>query len=279
MTNPTPLPVPDLTSVANPRVKAVVRLRDRRERDRTGLTIVDGSREIRRALEARVVVEEVFVCERLVAGPEARAALDLLRARNVRTTTTTEAVIEKLAFGNRTEGFVAVIRQPHASLADLAVPEDPLLVVLEGVEKPGNIGAVARTADGSGADALIVAATGADPYGPNAIRASAGIIFALPVAVASARDIIAWLTGRGIRIVAARVAADRTYTDTDLTGPLAVVLGSEADGLTDAWVGDSVEAVRLPMRGVADSLNVSVAAAVILYEAGRQREHHMDRGD
>jgi TrmH family RNA methyltransferase len=262
---------PILTSFANPRVKATTALRDRRERDRTGLTLVDGAREVRRALDGGVEVVEAFVCEPMLAGPDARAALDLLRARDVPVQSTNEAVFAKLAFGERAEGLLAVVRIPSTALVDLSLPVDPLVVVIEGVEKPGNIGAVMRSADGAGADAVIAASPRTDLFNPNAIRASAGTMFAVPTGAAPTPDVIAWLRERRIRIVAARVGAGLPYTESDLTGPLALVLGAEADGLTDVWTADGIEAVNLPMLGVADSLNVSISAAILLYEARRQR--------
>jgi TrmH family RNA methyltransferase len=264
-------PRPVLTSTANPRVKAATALRNRRERDRTGLTLVDGAREVRRALDAGVVVAEAFICEPLLAGADARAVLDRLRTANATVHSVNEPVFAKLAFGARAEGIVAVVRIPSLGLADLAVPSDPLVVVLEGVEKPGNVGAVLRSADGAGTDALIVADSRTDPFNPNAIRASAGTVFSVPLAAASTGSTLAWLRGGGLRIVSARVGAGRLYTDVDLTGPLAIALGAESDGLSAAWAGPGIEAVRLPMHGVADSLNVSVSAAILLYEARRQR--------
>ena len=264
-------PTPVLTSFANPRVKAATALRDRRERDRAGLTLVDGAREVRRALDAGIEVVEAFVCEPLLAGPDARAALDALRPRGVAIQPTSESVFAKLAFGERAEGILAVVRIPSTALADLALPDDPLIVVIEGVEKPGNVGAVLRSADGAGADAVVAASPRTDLFNPNAIRASAGTIFTVPTAAAATPDVLAWLRDSGVRIVAARVGAGRPYTETGLTGPLAIVLGAEADGLTDAWTADGIEAVNLPMLGVADSLNVSISAAILLYEARRQR--------
>ncbi len=261
---------PILTSTANPRVKAAVALRDRRERDRTGLTLIDGAREVRRALDAGVEVVEAFVCEPLLAGPDARAALDRLGADGASMTVTSEAVFAKLAFGERAEGLIAVVRIPSTELAGLRLPVDPLVVVIEGVEKPGNVGAVLRSADGAGADALVAASPRTDLFNPNAIRASAGTVFTVPIAAGSTADVLAWLRAGGLRIVAARVDAARLYTDIDLRGPLALVLGAEAAGLSDAWSG-GVDAVRLPMLGAADSLNVSISAAILLYEARRQR--------
>jgi TrmH family RNA methyltransferase len=262
---------PRLTSTANPRVKAVVRLRDRRERETTGRTVIDGAREIRRALEAGIVVEEAFVSTPLLRGPDARAAFKLLRARAVPTTETNEVVFERLAFGERAEGIVAVARIPDTTLDGLDLPADALVVVLEGVEKPGNLGAVLRSVDGAGADALIAASPRTDLFNPNVIRASAGTVFGVPLASAPSDEVVRWLGDRGFRIVAARVDAPASYTETDLRGPVAIAFGSEADGLGDAWTAAGIEPVHLPMLGIADSLNVSATAAVLLYEARRQR--------
>ena len=262
---------PTLASPSNPRIKAAAALRERRARDATGLTLVDGARELRRALESGVVVVESFVCEPLLAGEDARAALDALAARGVPVTTTTEAAFAKVAFGDRAEGLVAVVRAPSLALDDLRLPAEPLIVVIEAVEKPGNIGAVLRSADGAGVDAVIAASPRTDLANPNVIRASAGTIFAVPMAAAPTDDVLAWLRGRGVRIVAARVDAGRAYTDKDLTGSIAIVVGSEAEGLSDAWLAPDIEPIHLPMHGIADSLNVSVSAAVLVYEARRQR--------
>jgi TrmH family RNA methyltransferase len=259
-----------ITSLTNPRVKAAVRLRERRERDATGLTIVDGAREILRALDAGVRVETAFIAEDLLRTPDAHAAAERLRHRPS-AVAVTPAVLAKVAFGERSDGIVAVVEAPRAGLADLVLPEHPLIVVVEGVEKPGNLGAVLRTADGAGADAVIAADPRTDPFNPNAIRASLGTIFAIPVVAATTTETIAWLAARGIRSVATIVDADQDYVATDLRGPLAIVLGSEADGLSPAWRAAGISRISIPMRGIADSLNVSVAAAVVLYEAVRQR--------
>jgi TrmH family RNA methyltransferase len=167
--------------------------------------------------------------------------------------------------------MVAVVRTPPTDLARLAPGEESLVVVVEAVEKPGNLGAILRTADGAGVDAVIAADPRTDLFNPNAIRASLGTVFTRPVAAAPTAEVLAWLADRGIRPVAARVDAERPYTDADLRGPVALVLGSEAEGLREAWDDAGVEPVRIPMHGTADSLNVSVAAAVLLYEAVRQR--------
>ena len=275
----TPMPSPALASPSNPRIRAIARLRDRRGRDETGLTLVDGAREVRRALDSGADVVEAFLCEPLLAGEDARAALDALESRRVPTTSTTETAFAKIAFGDRADGIVAVIRIPSLRLDDLRLADEPLVVVIEGVEKPGNLGAALRSADGAGADALIAASPRTDLLNPNAIRASAGTIFSVPIAAAPTAEVIDWLRARSIRIVAAIVEASRLYTDADLTGRLAIAFGSEVDGLTDAWRAEDIEAINLPMRGIADSLNVSVSAAVVLYEARRQRDARRQSAD
>jgi TrmH family RNA methyltransferase len=265
-------PSPDLTSPSNPRIKAVARLRDRRERQASGQTLVDGARELRRALEAGIAVIEAFVCEPLLAGEDARMALTALRDRRVPLTTVSPAVFAKIAFGDRTEGLVAVITTPPLALDAIRLPADALVVVIEDVEKPGNVGAILRSADGAGANAVIAASPRTDLGNPNVIRASAGTIFAVPLAAAPTAEVIAWLREREVRILAALVDGGRPYTDADLTGPVALVVGAEAEGLGGAWQGPGIEAVHVPMLGIADSLNVSVTAAVLLYEARRQRD-------
>ena len=264
------MPDPVLSSSRNPRVLAAVALRDRRARDETGLTLIDGARELARALAGGAAVVEAFVdADRLTS--EAQAAVDSARAAGAAVVPVTGRVLDRLAYGDRSEGVVATARIPDLSLDALSLPGDPLIVVVEGVEKPGNLGAILRTADAAGADAVIAADPRTDLFNPNAIRASLGTIFAVPVAAGTSEAVRDRLLHDGVSLVAARVDALTSYTDVDLRGPVAIVLGSEAEGLTAAWDGDSVTAVHLPMLGVADSLNVSIAAAILLYEARRQR--------
>jgi TrmH family RNA methyltransferase len=265
--DPRPQPI---TSLTNPRVKAAVRLRDHAERDATGLTIVDGAREILRALDAGVRVEQAFIAPDLLRSDDGFAVADRLRHRPT-TLEVSPAVLSRVAFGQRSDGVVAIVATPTRSLDELALPPDPLVVVAEAIEKPGNLGAIVRTADGAGADAVIAADPRTDLFNPNAIRASLGTIFALPAVSATATATLDWLIAHGIRAVAARPDTTTAYTDADLRGPLAIVLGSEAEGLGGIWSDPRVQAVAIPMRGLADSLNVSIAAAVLLYEARRQR--------
>ena len=263
-----------ITSTANPRLKAAVRLRGRRERDRTGLTLIDGVRETLRAVSGGAVLREAFVLPEVLDGAEARALLERLAEESVPVVELGQDAFERLAYGDRLDGIVAVAETPPRSLTELVLPREPLIGVVEGVEKPGNLGAVLRTADGAGVDAVIVADTGTDLFNPNIIRASIGTVFVVPVAVASTGDVLAWLRHRGIGIIAARVDASIIYTDADYRGAVAIALGSEARGLSDAWGELARTSVHVPMLGVADSLNVSATAAVLFYEALRQRRAH-----
>jgi TrmH family RNA methyltransferase len=265
-----------LTSAANPRLRAAAALRDRRDRVRTGRLLVDGAREVERALDAGVTLVEAFVAAGPSSDPEVATVAARAAGLGVPLVTVTPDLLARLAYGERASGIVAVAIAPGTSLGALDLPAvAPLVGIVEDVEKPGNLGAVCRSADGAGLDALIAAGTSgtpADPWNPNAVRASLGTVFTLPVAIAATPEVLAWLRSRGLRIIAARVDGSVPYAEADLTGPVALVLGSEAHGLTAAWSGSDVTAIRLPMRGRADSLNVAAAAAVLFYEARRQRD-------
>ena len=260
-----------ITSTANPRVKAAARLRGRRERDRQGLTLIDGVRETLRALQAKAVLREVFVVPELLADQEAQALRERLAEERVEVVELGRDAFEKLAYGDRLDGVVAVAETPPRSLEALILPAEPLIAVIEGVEKPGNLGAILRSADGAGLNAVIVAESATDLFNPNIIRASIGTVFAIPVAVASSGDLLDWLTRRDIAIIAARVQGSVDYAEADYRGAVAIALGSEARGLSDPWAELARASVKLPMLGVADSLNVSATAAVLFYEALRQR--------
>ena len=267
---------PTLTSTANPRFRAALSLRDRRERARHGRLLVDGVREVARALDAGVALVEIFVAPGASPEPAVDAVVARAAGFGIPIVPVTAGLLSRLAYGERASGIVAVASAPATSLEALRLPaEAPIVGILEDVEKPGNLGAVCRSADGAGLDALIAAGTTAapaDPWNPNAVRASLGTVFTMPLGVASTGSVLAWLRDRGLRVVAARVEGSVPYSEADLRGPVALVLGSEATGLTEAWSGADVTAVRLPMRGRADSLNVAAAAAILFYEARRQRD-------
>ncbi|MFH1474652.1 MAG: TrmH family RNA methyltransferase [Chloroflexota bacterium] len=267
-----------ISSPANPRVRAALALRDRGGRAASGRLLVDGRREILRAIETGLTVREAFVAT-AADDPDTAAVVARLAAMGVPLVGVAGRAWTRLAYGERGSEIVAVVDAPSTDLAHveaiLAARRNPLLIVVEDAEKPGNLGAIARSADGAGAAALLVAvgdSPAADPWNPNAIRASLGTVLGLPLAIAPTRTLLEWLRGHEIRIVAARVQAARDYREVDLRGPVAIVLGSEAGGLGPEWLADDVEGVRLPMLGRADSLNVAAAAAVLLYEARRQRD-------
>lgn len=261
---------PTITSAANPRIKQTVQLRERKHRLARGQIVVDGAREVLKALAAQVVPYEAFVCPPLCRTATARAALESLAAATSVWTTSPE-VFERLAFGDRSDGVVLVAETPQRSLSAIRLPVAALVVVLDGVEKPGNVGAVLRTADAAGVSAVIVAEASTDLFNPNTIRASLGTVFTVPFCAASGAETLAWLRSQRLSIYAARVDGAQWYTDVRLDRATAMVLGSEAHGLGPEWQGDDIRAIRLPMLGAADSLNVSATAAVLCYEALRQR--------
>ncbi len=259
-----------ITSVHNQRVKDAVKLRDGRQRAKQGRFVIDGAREILRAMAGRVRLVELFVCEPLATSAESRQVLDRLSQSNADVWHVPPDVFEKMAFGERNEGVLAIGETPRRTLAEMKVPAGGTIAVLEGLEKPGNVGAIVRSADAAGVAAVIVANARTDVYNPNCIRASLGTIFTMPVCPATTPDTLAWLRERGAKIFAARLDAKLPYTAADLSDNAAIVLGSEASGLSEAWHATDVAPIALPMQGTADSLNVSAAAAVLFYEALRQ---------
>jgi TrmH family RNA methyltransferase len=260
-----------ITSPSNPRVKAAAKLRNSRHRAEQGRFLIDGFREIGRALDGGITIDDAFVFEEQCSGREAKQLLARLDKVCQSRFEVSRSVYDVLAYGSRMEGLVAVGQIPERSLADLSLPDRPLVAVLEGVEKPGNVGAVLRSADGAGVSAVIVAGGGSDQFNPNVIRSSMGTVFTMQICSSTSAATIAWLREQSLAIYAARVDGSVDYTACDFTVPCAIVLGSEAEGLTDTWRGPDIIAIRLPMLGIADSLNVSAAAAVLFYEALRQR--------
>ncbi len=263
--------MPSITSIQNPRIKNAGKLRQRRQRDRQKRFLIDGVREIARAHVSDVTIDEVFYCKKLLRDDAARELVERLKADGVDTSDVVKPVFGKLAYGERNEGIVAVGQTPERSLDAFVPPESALVVLLEGVEKPGNIGAVLRTADAVGADCVLLAGGGTDLWNANTIRASLGTLFTLNVLEATADEAIAWLAANKFRTLATRVDAELLYTHADYSGRIAIALGSEADGLTPVWHSADTTPIRLPMLGTADSLNVSATSAVVLYEALRHR--------
>jgi RNA methyltransferase, TrmH family len=265
-----------ITSPANPRIKALVRLRRRRYRDERGETLVEGFDELTMALAAGVIPSAVFHCpelgrpgqlERLTAHP-GFAAAELVEV--------TRPVFEKIAYRESPDGWLAVLPAVRTELATLSPGPDPLVLVCDGVEKPGNLGAMLRTADAAGVSAVIATDPGTDWTNPNVVRASKGAVFAVPVATADTAEALAWLAERDIPVLAATPEVATRYTDLDLRGPLAVAVGEEKHGLSEAWLAAARWRALIPMHGRVDSLNVATSAAILLYEALRQRDRSED---
>ncbi len=262
-------------SLQNPRIKQLVRLRERKERRRTGLTRVDGGRELLRALDAGLVPQCLYVCSPRLRHEEAVLARRRCAAAGVEEQEIGEAVYDKIRYGDRDEGICAVLAWSAGGLDELdrklADRPAPWILVVEGVEKPGNLGAILRTADGAGVDAVVLADPVCEAASPNTIRASMGTLFTQTVVETAGDRLRAWLDQHGLRTVITRPQASALYTEVDLRGGLALVVGAEHRGLRPQWDREGSIAVRLPMHGRADSLNLSAASAILLYEALRQR--------
>lgn len=263
-----------ISSARNPRIRAALDLAKARERDRRGVFGVEGAREIGRALAAGLrPVEAFWLPEEELSPPTRDVVADLQTRPGVAAAEVTPTVFDRLVVREGADGvYVVFARPPAARLDGLRLAGVPLLLAVEGVEKPGNLGALLRVADGAGADAVVVLDGTVDPVNPNVIRASLGTVFAVPVVAASSPEFRDWCARHRIRVYAAALA-DRAlgYPDADYTGPVALLLGSEAHGLTRYWLDAADQVVRIPMHGIADSLNVATAGAVLLYEAVRQR--------
>jgi len=272
-----------ITSLANPRVKRVMKLRKPRERRAAGVVLAEGVREVSRAVEAGLRVEEVWVCRALLEkrfGEVPPFVASLLRGGRDAVMQTEEKVFTKLTYRDDPEGVLAVLKAPEWSLDTLPETEDGLVLVAVGTEKPGNLGAMVRTADAAGGAFVLAphgepsggAGTTVDLYNPNAIRASTGAIFSMPTVACDDAAAMAFLKRRGLRIAAASPDAGTPYTRADLAGPLALVIGPEDTGLSRAWLDAADLRLTIPMRGrTADSLNAANAAAILLFEALRQR--------
>jgi TrmH family RNA methyltransferase len=260
-----------ITSVHNPRIKDAIRLRSARHRAKQRRFLIDGARELLQAHSAGVRLAELFLCVPLCKSAEAQEVLARVDQFGADAWHVSSEVFEKMAFGQRHDGVLAVAQTRQRELAELERPRPGLVAVLVGVEKPGNVGAVLRSADAAGVAAVIVVDPGTDLHNPNCIRASLGTVFRVPVYTSSAGEALAWLRRHGVKIFAARVDAALLYTEAELGANAAVVLGSEAGGLSDIWRGGDITPIKLPMLGSADSLNVAATSAVLFYEALRQR--------
>jgi RNA methyltransferase, TrmH family len=265
------MPVEIITSLQNPRLKRLVRLRDRRPRDEEKAFLVEGYREVRRALEKKVPLDEVYFSREWFLGENEPALLAEAEAGGAQLFELSKDAFAKVAYRERPDGILAVAPQWQRTLAGLVLSPAPFILVVEAIEKPGNLGTILRSADAAGCDAVIVCDPVTDLFNPNVVRASTGVLFSVPCVVEDSAKVLEWLKGRGIRTVATTPSAKALYSDSDLRGPLAVIMGSEQYGLSDFWLKNADLPVRIPMAGQADSLNVAMAALITLFEAVRQR--------
>ncbi len=260
----------EITSPANPRIKQLVILRRRRERERAAVTLVEGLAEVRLALAAGVRPRTLYYCPEL-SSPDGLSLAGNVVALGAEVIRVTRPVFEKISYREGPDGWLAVVPAVEASLSHLDVPADPLVLVCAGLEKPGNLGAILRTADAAGVTAVIAADPVTDWGNPNVVRASKGTVFSVPVASGTSAEVLDWITAHRLQVVAATPDAPQLITAADLTGPTAIAVGAEQTGLTTEWLDQADLRVRIPMFGRADSLNVSTSAAIITYEAVRQR--------
>lgn len=266
------MPQPEfISSLQNPRVKNLVKLRDRRPRDRQGVFIAEGYRALTRALEKSLIPQEVYFAPEWFQGSNERALLDSLEQKGTRLFQLSKQAFAKVAYRDRPEGLLAVMAQWKTSLDELRLSDPPFLLVVESIEKPGNLGTILRSADAAGVDAVICCDPVTDLFNPNVVRSSTGVLFSMPTVMTSTQEAIDWMRKRQIRTFATTPRTDTLYTDSQLTGPIALVMGSEQYGLSQAWLDACDAKLRIPMAGQADSLNVAMATLVALFEAVRQR--------
>jgi TrmH family RNA methyltransferase len=257
-----------ITSLHNPKISNVIELKEKsRERHAQGLFVVEGMREIEQALASGYTLDSLFVCDRIGTATIFEHSLPA----STRVFPVSGAVFAKMAYRENSDGLVAVMLLNKLSLHKVKLSKNPFVIVLEAVEKPGNLGAVLRTADAAAADAVIICDPHTDLYNPNVIRSSIGCIFTQQIVACSSDDALQWLRANNIAVFAAELEASQWYHEVNFTKPAAVVMGTEATGLTEFWLKQADTRIKIPMRGKIDSLNVSVSTAIITFEAMRQR--------
>jgi len=258
-----------ITSPANPKVKNLIKLGKGRGKDRKENFIIEGTKEIEMALEAGVEIHSAFYCPEVCDDQE---ILDLIdRINPGRVFEIPESIYRKVAYRDSTGGLLLVARSEYVNLSDIKLANSPLVLILESVEKPGNLGAILRTADAANIDLVILCDPLTDLFNPNIIRSSIGCIFTVPIVVCSSDAAISWLRENKISIFATDLATEIYYHQHDFTGASAIVMGTEHSGISELWLRECDQKIKIPMRGKIDSLNVSTATAILVFEAARQR--------
>ena len=266
-----------LTSVQNPRVKELVKLRDRSEREKKNLFLIEGYRELLRSIDSEFPIDSLFICPELFLGSNELTLIKRIADTGSQIFNCSKPVFEKISYRDRPDGLLGLAKQCHLTLNDfdklLINKLSPFLIIAEAIEKPGNLGTILRSSDAVGLDGLIVCDRCTDIYNPNVVRASVGTLFTVPVAETKGVETLAWLKKKKIPIVAATPSAKQEFTEVDLSGPIAIAVGTEQLGLSKLWMEGADIQVCIPMCGVADSLNVAMATTLMLYEALRQRRN------
>lgn len=258
-----------ITSLQNPKVKNIVKLSKAKERREQNLFLLEGARELSLAIFAGYEVDSVYICAELFGKTDYPNVLEGLSDYKINEVSS--QVFEKIAYREGSDGLITLLKPKSHLIQDLNIAQNPFIIVLESVEKPGNLGAILRTADAAQADAVIICDPLTDIYNPNTIRSSVGCVFTVPTVACTSLEALDWLKSRNITTYAAELEAADWYQDEDYRQPTAIVMGTEADGLTPFWLNNADHRIKIPMRGKIDSLNVSVSTAVITFEAMRQR--------
>lgn len=265
-----------LSSVQNPRIKHLVKMRDRSEREKTDQFLIEGYRELLRAVDSYYPIDTLFICPELFLGTNDQILIERIQKNGTEILICSKTVFQKISYRDRPDGLLGLAPQRHLTLKDfdklLAHQAAPFLVVAEAIEKPGNLGTILRSSDAVGLHGLLLCDRCTDLHNPNVVRASVGTLFTVPVAETKGDETLRWLKEKKIAIVSATPSAEKEFTDVDLSGPIAIAVGTEQLGLSERWLSEADIKVRIPMCGVADSLNVAMATTLLLYEALRQRQ-------
>ncbi|OVE82654.1 rRNA methyltransferase [bacterium M21] len=260
-----------ITSLQNPRIKNLAKFRNRRHRDKQQKILIEGYRGLIRSLDNDFAIEEVYVCPELYLGENEETLVTRAVEQGAERIEVTPDVFKKITYRDRPEGLLAIGPQFHNTPDDLFKRENPLFVVGEAIEKPGNLGTMLRSSDAAGCDGLVVCDSCTDIFNPNVVCSSVGTLFTMPIAEATSQEYVAWCKKNGVKTIATTPDTDVIFTDVDMTGPTAIIMGTEQYGLTDFWLDNADVKVRIPMFGQADSLNVATATTLVLFEAVRQR--------
>ncbi len=259
-----------ISSPQNSKIKNLVKLQKFSERNEQGVFVLEGWRELVLAISSGYAIDTIFYCDEIKNKIDIHEVLKL-KAPSQSIYKITQKVFEKIAYRENSDGIIALLQPKQLSLENIKLSSNPFIIILEAVEKPGNLGAILRTADAAKVDAVIICDQKTDVYNPNSIRSSVGCVFTNQIAVSSNEKVFSWLKINNIKAFAAALTATKLFQETDFKKPSAIIMGTEADGLSDFWLNNAFEQIKIPMKGMIDSLNVSTSTAILTFEAMRQR--------